>query len=396
MDDSVTHELIDTMLEAAGEALRRYDKSWRTDSRITAAFHDCPRHVFGVVRYKDGASLSIEETYTDVSLAYEVTPCGHHTANSMPSTNMKLLSMLNPQPGDCVLEIGSGGGWLLGLAATLVGKEGQVIGLETDQALVESAQGALGELGIKNYEAHVVDAFDFLRQTDVSFDRVVATAALDYIPLEIFSCLKDGGIAVLPLDLGVGLNEVYAFQRIGAELRSFDLWRAYFVAQQASTEASQQKDRPPRIVSLPATHQVEPGPWFGAQTDDRFFLNSFAFRCLLAKSSAAFVDVVENDNQTGTPIGFGLCEGADFAICQRGIWKFGGDKAHLRHAKAIFARWLSMGLPSAGDLTLSVFRDTIPSTLQFKCSVHREIMELDYVWWCNALFKLSSDVENEF
>lgn len=55
---------------------------------------------------------------------------GWGATNSQPSTVARMLELLAPKPGDCVLDVGSGSGWTTALLAYLVGETGTVIGVE--------------------------------------------------------------------------------------------------------------------------------------------------------------------------------------------------------------------------------------------------------------------------
>ena len=55
-----------------------------------------------------------------------------------------MLALLDPQPGDRVLDVGSGSGWTAALLAHLVGPDGEVIGVEVVPELVEFARRNLG------------------------------------------------------------------------------------------------------------------------------------------------------------------------------------------------------------------------------------------------------------
>lgn len=67
-------------------------------------------------------------------------PIGHGQTISQPWTVAFMLERLQPQPGNRVLDIGSGSGWTTALLAHVVGAEGFVQGLELIDALVELGQ----------------------------------------------------------------------------------------------------------------------------------------------------------------------------------------------------------------------------------------------------------------
>ena len=69
-------------------------------------------------------------------------PIGYGQTISQPLTVAFMLELLQPQPGDKILDIGSGSSWQTALLAYCVGESGKVFGVERIPELVE--------FGIKN------------------------------------------------------------------------------------------------------------------------------------------------------------------------------------------------------------------------------------------------------
>ena len=69
---------------------------------------------------------------------------GYGSTCSQPWTVAYMLRLLDPQPGDRVLDVGSGSGWTTALLAHLVGPTGSVTGVEIVPALVSRSQADLG------------------------------------------------------------------------------------------------------------------------------------------------------------------------------------------------------------------------------------------------------------
>ena len=61
---------------------------------------------------------------------------GHGQTNSQPRTVQAMLELLDVQPGQRVLDVGSGSGWTTALLAALVGPTGSVLGVERVPDLV--------------------------------------------------------------------------------------------------------------------------------------------------------------------------------------------------------------------------------------------------------------------
>ena len=63
---------------------------------------------------------------------------------SQPTTVAFMMELLDPRPGDIILDIGAGSGWTTALLGHMVGPEGKVIGLEIKPELVELGRKNIG------------------------------------------------------------------------------------------------------------------------------------------------------------------------------------------------------------------------------------------------------------
>ena len=131
------------------------------------------------------------------SLAYEnrPLPIGHGQTISQPYIVALMTDLLQPQPGQRVLEIGTGSGYQAAVLSQLVA---QVYSIEIIEELGESSTQLLSRLGYDNVETRIADGYDGWPQ-HAPFDSIIITAAISHIPPPLVEQLKKGGRMVIPV-----------------------------------------------------------------------------------------------------------------------------------------------------------------------------------------------------
>lgn len=157
-----------------------------TNSRLLEAFETIKRERFVPDAYKD---LS----YEDAAL-----PLGHDATISQPTTIMIMLQALDLQPGNNVLEIGTGSGYTAALTARLIHPRGTVHSLEIVQELVERARENLEKEGITNARLYCKNGKEGFKE-QAPFDRIIVHAACRKTPKIPLDQLKPDGILVAPI-----------------------------------------------------------------------------------------------------------------------------------------------------------------------------------------------------
>jgi ubiquinone/menaquinone biosynthesis C-methylase UbiE len=114
------------------------------------------------------------------------------------------LEILDPQPGERVLDIGSGPGFLAAGIAGRVGESGVVSGIDLSESMIAYASGLAGAPGAAPMTFALGEA-TALGFPDQSFDAAVSTQVYEYVPdvdtalAEVHRVLVPGG-RVLVLD----------------------------------------------------------------------------------------------------------------------------------------------------------------------------------------------------
>ncbi len=126
------------------------------------------------------------------------------------------------QPGERVLDLGSGAGTDSLVAAKMVGEEGHVTGIDMTSAMLAKARAAATEMGVTNIE-FVEGEAEHLPFPDGSFDVVISNGVIDLIPDKdaVFSELQ----RVLVPGGRLQIADVTIQNPVSAEgRRNIDLW----------------------------------------------------------------------------------------------------------------------------------------------------------------------------
>ena len=122
-------------------------------------------------------------------------PIGHEQTISQPFIVALMTDLLNPKPGQRVLEIGTGSGYQAAVLAELVGK---VYTIEIVAPLAERAAALLAELGYRNVEVRTGDGYRGWPEA-APFDGILVTAAPPAVPQPLIDQLAVGGRMVIPV-----------------------------------------------------------------------------------------------------------------------------------------------------------------------------------------------------
>lgn len=154
-----------------------------TDARVLAAMEKVQRHLFVPREYRDQA-------YADYPL-----PIGSGQTISQPYIVALMTQELQLQPGDTVLEIGTGSGYQAAVLGELAQK---VYTIEIVPELAEIARNRLDTLGYDNVLVKHGDGYEGWEEF-APFDAIMITAAAPFIPEPLLKQLRNGGRMALPL-----------------------------------------------------------------------------------------------------------------------------------------------------------------------------------------------------
>ncbi|MGH3362197.1 MAG: protein-L-isoaspartate O-methyltransferase family protein [Nocardioides sp.] len=124
---------------------------------------------------------------------------GHGQTNSQPRTVASMLRLLDVQPGQRVLDVGSGSGWTTALLAHLTGSSGEVFGVEIEPELVDFGQDNLAATE-QPWASIDQAAPDVLGLPDhAPYDRILVSAEPPSLPDELVDQLGDHARMVIPV-----------------------------------------------------------------------------------------------------------------------------------------------------------------------------------------------------
>ncbi len=147
------------------------------DQRVLETISDTPREAF------------VPETYQDLAFSDINVDLGNAEVMMKPIMEARILQALNIQPGDKILEIGTGSGYLTALLAKL---GGHVESVEIEPKILEQAKTRLGNQGITNITLVQGDASEGWNQNE-AFDVIAITGSFPILPESFQKQLTVGG-----------------------------------------------------------------------------------------------------------------------------------------------------------------------------------------------------------
>ena len=178
-------------------------EGWLKTPRIIEAFREIKRVDF------------LPDDIKDLSEMNEALPIGYGQTISQPLVVAFMLELLEPQPGDKILDIGSGSGWTTALLAYIVSQKGnskfqtngKVIAIEIIPGLKE-----FGEKNVSKYNFIEKGITEFIcvdgskgYKKEAPFDKILASASARELPQAWKEQLKIGGRIVTPIGSSIWL-----------------------------------------------------------------------------------------------------------------------------------------------------------------------------------------------
>jgi protein-L-isoaspartate(D-aspartate) O-methyltransferase len=190
------------------------------DERVLGVLAKVPRHEFVPIEVRQYAYLN-----TPV-------PIGFDKTISQPLIVAVMTNLLELEPDDVVLEIGTGLGYQAAILAELACT---VYSVEIIDELADRAVQRLKRQGYTNVEVCVGNGY-FGWPKHAPFDKVIVTAAPDLIPPPLINQLKAGGRMVIPVGLPEAQQLVVAEKDLNNRVRTKEIMPVLFSLLEGSDE----------------------------------------------------------------------------------------------------------------------------------------------------------------
>jgi protein-L-isoaspartate(D-aspartate) O-methyltransferase len=199
------NEMVSATIERRGVA----------DEDVLAAMRSVPRHLFvpDEIRYL---------AYGDRAL-----PIGYGQTISQPYIVAWMTELLGLEPGDRVLEVGTGSAYQAAVLSALPGVE--VYTIEIIPELADSGRERLQDLGYVDVHCRQGDGY-YGWPEHAPFDAIIVTAAPDHLPPPLVEQLAGGGRLVIPIGPRGGFQTLWLYARSASgELTAENMGGAVFV-----------------------------------------------------------------------------------------------------------------------------------------------------------------------
>lgn len=168
-----------------------------TDKNVLAAIAKIPRHLF------------LDSSFEDYAYKDQAFPILADQTISQPYTVAFQSQLLEIEPGQKILEIGTGSGYQ---TAVLLELKAEVYTIERQNELFKKTKLLLPKLGYSPKFMVFGDGYKGL-PSYAPFDKIIVTAGAPFVPNPLLAQLKIGGILIIPV--GDEVQYMHKYVRTG-------------------------------------------------------------------------------------------------------------------------------------------------------------------------------------
>ena len=178
-----------------------------TDERVLLALDRVPRHFF------------VEKAFEELSYEDKALPIEEQQTISQPFTVAYQTQLLDVQPREKILEIGTGSGFQSCVLAVLGAR---VYTIERQELLYKTATQMFERLDLRHIRSYFKDGYIGLGEF-APFDKILVTAAATEIPQPLLDQLAIGGKLVIPVGDDRG-QQMLRISRTTAEMYETEIF----------------------------------------------------------------------------------------------------------------------------------------------------------------------------
>ena len=153
------------------------------DEKVLNAINSIPRHLF------------MDSSFEDFAYQDKAFPISSGQTISQPYTVAFQTQLLQPQPGEKILEIGTGSGYQTSVLCMMKAK---VYTIERQIKLYKKTSLLLNKLNFHPKQMTYGDGYKGWKEF-APFDKILVTAGAPYLPKTLMAQLKLGGKMIIPL-----------------------------------------------------------------------------------------------------------------------------------------------------------------------------------------------------
>jgi protein-L-isoaspartate(D-aspartate) O-methyltransferase len=343
------------------------------------AFLHMPRHQF-IQRYRDWGTTEWHEVGADnvgdhlaTLYANRALPLFGNDDDHIPSTIsqpsfvLRMLDMLQLQPGHTVFELGAGSGWNAALMGYLVGPTGHVYSLEIIPEVAQRARDTIAALGIKNVHIIAADGGEGYAG-GAPYDRMIFTAGTYDLPHHFYTQMKNGGLFLAVMKNAGGGDHLFLLRKTADHFEALASMPCGFVQLTGQYQLSSLEPIP--VETLPEWRTLQQQEfskmpfWWGGKGKEGIVRRTHGIRSFLGITEPSFraFKTTKTEERSREEHYFGLWDHAQRSlVLAKDDWlmAYGSAVAKERLLHKV-RQWVDLGMPSAASFTLQVYPRDVP------------------------------------
>jgi protein-L-isoaspartate(D-aspartate) O-methyltransferase len=338
------------------------------------AYLETPRHLF-VKRYREWAikewrevnADNLEEHLASLYADRAVILFGDDDEDipstiSQPSFVLRMLDMLQFEPGHKVFELGAGSGWNAALIGHLVGPAGQVCSLEIIPEVARMASTTIEALGIKNVNIIEADGGEGYAAGG-PYDRAIFTAGAYDLPHYFFEQIQENGLLLIVIKNEGGGDTLFLLRKTDHHFESLEAMPCGFVQMKGKYQLDSLEpinlEKQPEWSELKQKEISRRPFWWGGKGKEGFRWRTLGIRSFLGITEPSFraFKTERTDQQLREEHYFGLWDQAQrsLVIAKDDLLISYGNSIAGERLRQSIKRWVELGMPSAVSFELKIY-----------------------------------------